>query len=187
MVLVVDSEPPRLTCSTNRAVAATTSSGARVVFPTPSASDNCPGVSVLCRPASGALFPIGTTMVRCTATDTSTNTQDCSFTIHVKGAIEQLHDLIALVSNFHLAHGMANSLTSQLNTTLGFLSGGNKTAAAASLQTFIDHVNAQAGKKMLTTVQARALIAAATQIRTVIQAVPAGAPEQPFNPKLKSL
>jgi hypothetical protein len=54
-----------------------------VNYPAPVASDNCPGVGVVCSPASGASFPLGTTTVTCTATDMSGNTATCSFSVSV--------------------------------------------------------------------------------------------------------
>jgi len=53
------------------------------VFATPAAIDNCPGVSVVCSPASGFAFSKGTTTVTCTATDTSSNVSATSFTVKV--------------------------------------------------------------------------------------------------------
>lgn len=47
------------------------------------ASDNCPGVTKTCSPASGSCFPIGTTTVTCTATDSSGNTATTSFTVKI--------------------------------------------------------------------------------------------------------
>jgi hypothetical protein len=166
-VVVVDREPPQIICSTNRVVAATSSSGVKVDFPTPMVSDSCPGVSVICNPPSGSAFPIGTTTVVCTAIDTSDNRAACSFTIRVKGAAEQIQNLTVLVSSFHLSHGMATSLTSPLSLAFQALSAGNGGAASDLLQTFIDHAKAQSGKQ-LTVAQARALITAATQIKGVI-------------------
>lgn len=58
--------------------------GAAVAFAVPTATDNCPGpVSVVCSPASGSVFPKGTTTVTCTATDASGNVATCSFTVTV--------------------------------------------------------------------------------------------------------
>jgi len=168
----VDREAPQITCPSNVVAAATTSSGARVSFPTPAATDNCPGITVSCLPPAGSLFPIGNTTVLCTATDTANNRTDCSFTLHVKGAAEQLQDLSAVVSSFNLSYGMENSLTSQLRAVLAALAVGNKTAAYQFLQTFIAHVNGQSGKA-LTVAQASSLVAAATQIETVIKGSPA--------------
>jgi hypothetical protein len=167
IVVVVDHESPQIVCSTNRSVAATSSSGARVVFPAPTASDNCPGVSVICVPPSGATFRIGTNTVNCTASDASNNSAMCSFIIRVKGAAEQIQDLTALISSLQLKHGAERSLTGKLQSALDALLAGDKTAASDSLQAFINHVNAQSGK-MVTESQARSLIAAAGQIKTVI-------------------
>jgi HYR domain len=52
-----------------------------VNFPAPVASDNCPGVTVVCNPLAGSCFPVGVTTVTCTATDTSGNTANCPFTV----------------------------------------------------------------------------------------------------------
>jgi hypothetical protein len=57
--------------------------GATVTFALPIATDNQPGVTVACAPASGSFFPVGLDVVTCTATDTSGNTAECSFTITV--------------------------------------------------------------------------------------------------------
>src|SRR6185295_17660434 len=50
-------------------------------FPTATADDNCPGVVVVCVPPASTCFPVGTTTVNCTATDTSGNTATCSFSV----------------------------------------------------------------------------------------------------------
>src|SRR5207249_2532537 len=47
------------------------------------ATDNCPGVTSSCAPASGSTFAKGTTTVNCTATDASGNTASCSFTVTI--------------------------------------------------------------------------------------------------------
>jgi hypothetical protein len=85
-VKVNDTQPPTITCPANIFVAATAScppAVSRTVNFTTTASDNCPGVTVVCSPASGSIFPVGTTSVTCTATDASGNTASCSFTVTV--------------------------------------------------------------------------------------------------------
>jgi hypothetical protein len=167
MIVVIDRELPTISCSTNRVAAATSGSGATVLFATAAASDNCPGVRVICVPPSGLTFPIGTNTVRCTATDVSGNRDSCTFTVRVKGAAEQIRDLTMFVSSLNLTDGIENSFASQLKTALELLLAGNKAGACSALQTFIDHANAQSGKK-LTQSQAQSLIAAARQIKVVI-------------------
>ena len=54
-----------------------------VNFATPVATDNCSGVTVVCNPPSGSMFPVGTTSVTCTATDAASNTAQCSFAVNV--------------------------------------------------------------------------------------------------------
>jgi HYR domain-containing protein len=85
-VTVNDTQPPTITCPAN--VTAVTdqecsAAAACVVvnFAPPTASDNCPGVVVVCNPPSGSCFPTGTTTVTCTATDASGNTATCSFAV----------------------------------------------------------------------------------------------------------
>lgn len=86
-VKVNDCQAPSITCPANiTAVTAKNvcpSPACTAVSFSPTASDNCPGVTVMCSPASGACFPVGTTTVTCTATDTSGNTFTCTFTVTV--------------------------------------------------------------------------------------------------------
>lgn len=80
-VTVLDQEPPALTCPTNQTVSCLTTNGAQVFF-SATASDNCDGpVPVVCTPPSGSFFRPGATTVTCVATDSSGNTNSCSFTI----------------------------------------------------------------------------------------------------------
>jgi HYR domain len=56
-------------------------SGKSVTF-APSANDNLDGVlPVTCTPASGSTFPVGTTSVTCSATDSHGNAQQATFTV----------------------------------------------------------------------------------------------------------
>lgn len=43
-----------------------------------------PTTTVVCDPPSGSAFPVGTTVVTCTATDSSGNTSTCTFTVTVQ-------------------------------------------------------------------------------------------------------
>jgi uncharacterized repeat protein (TIGR01451 family) len=79
-VFVTDDTAPSITCPANIIV---TAAPPAVVTFNASASDNCPGVGVVCAPASGSSFPMGTTTVDCTATDGSGNTATCAFSVTV--------------------------------------------------------------------------------------------------------
>src|SRR6185503_1461832 len=47
-------------------------------------TDNCPGTTYVCSPASGSSFLKGTNSVNCTATDASGNIGSCTFTVTVE-------------------------------------------------------------------------------------------------------
>jgi hypothetical protein len=80
-VTVVDDTPPTITCPTNMTVSDGGAPLAPVTYPAPITSDNCAVTNVTCVPASGSNFPLGTTTVTCTATDSSGNTASCTFTV----------------------------------------------------------------------------------------------------------
>jgi hypothetical protein len=82
-VTVVDTTKPEITCPANIAVFTTDSSGTAVSF-TVVAEDLCSGTAtVVCSPSSGSVFAVGTTTVNCTATDASSNSSQCSFSVTV--------------------------------------------------------------------------------------------------------
>jgi lysophospholipase L1-like esterase len=57
--------------------------GMAVSFPVPEASQGQSPVNVSCSPGSGDMFPIGSTTVRCTATDGLNRTAACEFRVNV--------------------------------------------------------------------------------------------------------
>jgi uncharacterized repeat protein (TIGR01451 family) len=78
-----DTQPPIITCADDVTNEAASSSGTKVDYPEPSATDNCSAITVSCAPPSGSVFPTGTTTVTCTAKDSSNNSASCSFTVTV--------------------------------------------------------------------------------------------------------
>jgi hypothetical protein len=83
-VTVNDGEAPRIECPNMDIIVECGSPlGAPVEFNV-SATDNCDNnTTVTCSPASGSLFPPGTTTVTCTATDSRGNQSRCLFRISV--------------------------------------------------------------------------------------------------------
>ena len=79
-----DTTPPVITVPANIVTTATAAQGNVVNF-TVTGADNVGGaVPVLCVPASGSVFPIGTTTVQCSATDASLNSAAATFTVTVQ-------------------------------------------------------------------------------------------------------
>ncbi|HYE66279.1 MAG TPA: HYR domain-containing protein, partial [Pyrinomonadaceae bacterium] len=73
-VTVNDNEKPLISCPANLTAPATSAAGVVVTYSSPSATDNCQGVTVVSNPPSGSVFPVGTTTVTATATDASGKT-----------------------------------------------------------------------------------------------------------------
>jgi arabinogalactan endo-1,4-beta-galactosidase len=123
--------------------------------------------SLACFPASGSVFPVGTTTVTCTARDASGNTSTASFQITVKGASTQIEDLISLVQGLNLSNGLTNSLVNKLENSHASLDKGNTNAACNQLSSFVNEVEAKRGKE-LTDAQADQLVRDAARVRSVM-------------------
>ncbi|MHB9005347.1 MAG: HYR domain-containing protein [Limisphaerales bacterium] len=169
-VTVCDNTPPLLgPCPADRVVNAVSPAGAIVTFAEPSAFDECSAVSVTCEPPSGSRFAIGTTTVTCTAVDGAGLTSSCTFTVRVRGAAEQLAELIAMVNQ--LNHGKGNlrtALLAKLGALHAILHPQHRPTAGLRLEAFINLARAQRGKQLLTADQADELIRHATRVRAVL-------------------
>jgi HYR domain-containing protein len=77
-----DTDPPVLACAPIQVYGRRVFPGEFVEFTVP-VEDRDPHVTVVCIPPSGSLFPFGTTLVTCTATDGSGNTSSCTFPVVV--------------------------------------------------------------------------------------------------------
>jgi hypothetical protein len=83
-VTIQDTTAPVLTLPSNITQEAVSLTGNNVTY-LASANDNIDGtIAISCLPISGALFPIGTTTVNCSATDAAGNTTSGSFTITIQ-------------------------------------------------------------------------------------------------------
>jgi hypothetical protein len=163
---VQDTTPPDITCPADIVTNAISPEGVEVSFE-PTASDNCGVASLTSSPASGSLFAIGDTTVTCTAVDTSSNQATCTFTVHVKGAEEQIRDLIVSARGLGLPRWQAIGLIMELDVAAEALRRGDDWVACGSLDAFVDEVSEQRGR-LLRTAQADLLIADATRIRAVL-------------------
>jgi hypothetical protein len=84
-VTVQDTTAPVISAHANVTAEATGPTGAAVNYANPTASDIVDGsVAVVCTPASGSTFALGTTTVNCSATDNAGNTASSSFSVTVQ-------------------------------------------------------------------------------------------------------
>ena len=83
VITVEDRTAPQITCPAAVSVECTELAGATVDFAA-AATDSCDGSpTVTVEPASGSLFPVGTTTVTVTAVDSAGNTESCTFDVTV--------------------------------------------------------------------------------------------------------
>ena len=80
---VAVADPPTITCPAGVPAATTSASGTSVTYALPTADKGTEPVTVACTPASGTTFPIGDTLVSCTATDALSRTASCSFAVRL--------------------------------------------------------------------------------------------------------
>lgn len=85
-IIVNDTEAPVLVCPANMIVNPTSLDGAVVHYTVPAGTDNCAGAVTtrIAGPASGSLFPIGTTTITYQVVDAAGNSAQCSFTVTVR-------------------------------------------------------------------------------------------------------
>src|SRR5439155_20946120 len=138
----------------------------------PAASDNCGVTAISSSAPSGSNFPVGTTNVKLTATDSSNNAASCAFTVTVltpQGATQQLNDSVnGLVSQGVVSQGNGNALTTKLQAAISSLNKGDTTAACNQLKAFVNQVQAFINNGQLTQAQGQALINSANAIRAIL-------------------
>jgi hypothetical protein len=83
-VTVIDGTPPSITAPPDQVVEATSAAGAVVTYPACTSSDAVSAPTITYNYASGSTFPLGTTMVICTATDAASNASSATFDITVQ-------------------------------------------------------------------------------------------------------
>jgi hypothetical protein len=123
----LDTTPPSLSVA-DVAVDATTPAGATLPgYDGVTAEDAESGATVACTPAAPATFAIGVTTVTCAATNGAGLTTTQSFTVHVRGAAEQLQDAVTE------ARGDATTLGMLFQTTARMVAVKQDAAACVSL------------------------------------------------------
>ena len=74
---------PSLSCRDDISRGTINTAGLDIHFDAPSATNGQPPVQVTCNPGSGTVFPIGSTTVTCTASDSLSRTASCTFGVTI--------------------------------------------------------------------------------------------------------
>jgi hypothetical protein len=117
VITVHDVEAPSLGMPANLTVNATMPSGAMVSF-NMIYGDNVGVSSVSCDRNSGTVFPMGATVVSCTAVDAAGNSKSASFTVTVLDAAQQIVSLVEFIRGMPIPEPQRTQLTDALGTAL---------------------------------------------------------------------
>jgi len=165
-VTVRDVEAPVVGSVSDISVDATSRSGAVVSFSMP-ASDNVGVISNSCTHQSGSVFPDGNTTVTCTARDAAGNHASASFVVHVRGAGEQLGNMIESFGRLDLSNGVGNPMLNQLRAALNAIDGPAH-ISCKKLDDFIKLLNGSKALSELSAPEISDLLATARRIQSVL-------------------
>jgi uncharacterized repeat protein (TIGR01451 family) len=169
LIQVVDTTSPVVSVPAALTREATSAAGAVVTFIASAIDLVDGGDAVVCVPASGSTFAIGSTTVHCSATDAAGNTTTAAFTVMVVsappppgGPVPALQAIAgkvnALTSAGVLNKGQANSLVAKLQAAIQQIEKGNSKPASNQLAAFVNEVNALMKARTLSQAQGTDLI-----------------------------
>lgn len=139
--VVLDATPPVIAAPPALVVNADSPAGRVVAYAASATDDSGVVASFACSPASGTAFPVGDTVVTCTAADGVGNTATKSFTVHVAGAAEMLGSLRATIRSPGSA--LPGRVRLVLLAPLVGLPHQNRTVSCNRLNAFVHLVNAR--------------------------------------------
>ena len=165
-ITVRDVEAPVFSSLSDIVVDATSRAGAVVNFSTP-AGDNVGVHSISCSRASGSVFPVGVSNVTCVAKDAAGNQSSASFVVTVRGAAEQLHDLIDFVGELDLSGGVGTPMLNQLQSALAAIDKPDH-VSCKKLEDFIKAATSSKARAEVSAPELEALLAQARRIQSVL-------------------
>ncbi|MGI8917728.1 MAG: HYR domain-containing protein [Pyrinomonadaceae bacterium] len=168
--LTLDLTPPTISCPADITAASTCPSGATVNYTAPVGTDNCPGVTTVrtAGPASGSVFPIGTTSVTYTTTDSAGLSTSCSFSVTVLTPQAVIQNLLASVNASSLTGTQKNGLLAKLNAALSAINNGHTNVACNKLNDFINSVQNLISHGSISAAQGQSWINSANKVRNTI-------------------
>ncbi|MGH9956282.1 MAG: HYR domain-containing protein, partial [Pyrinomonadaceae bacterium] len=171
VVTVTDNTAPAITCPANITLEPTCPTGAIATWTAPVGTDNCPGATTTqtAGPASGSVFPIGTTTVTYSVTDAHGNGPvSCSFTVTVLTPQAVVQNLINSVNASSLTGTQKNGLLAKLNAALDAINQGKQNVACNKLSDFVNNVGTLISHGDISAAQGNAWISSANHVRNTI-------------------
>lgn len=171
VVTVVDNTAPVISCPANIVLEPTCPTGAIATWTAPVGTDNCPGATTTqtAGPASGSVFPIGTTTVTYTVNDAHGNSASCNFTVTVQTPAQVVQNMIAAVNAIPgLTGQQRQGLLSKLQAALDAINENKINVACNKLSDFISQVQSFINNGTLTSAQGQPLLNSAAHVRNTL-------------------
>jgi hypothetical protein len=167
LVVTGDVNPPTIGVwfPTGTEVDATSPAGAAVAYEVTGTDWLDPSPVAGCTPPSGATFPIGSTIMNCVATDAAGNSAYDTPTVYVRGAYEQIGDLISTVDG--MSTKLVASLRDKLVPAQRFIGAAKTKQACYELDSFLKQVAHESGH-FITADDAAYLIDTGARIEAVL-------------------
>lgn len=162
-----DATPPQIALPADITVEATGPNGAPVTYAGSVVDNLDPSPVLACAPASGSVFPVGTTVVTCTATDHSKNAVTATFNVRVRGAVGQIVSLIDKTRLYLDLPLLQAALKARLEEAGAALLQKSTVAACRALNLYIAAVTRMPSSQ-LSAAERSELIADADRIKVVI-------------------
>jgi hypothetical protein len=166
-VLALDTTAPSITAPAGAAVDAMGPQGATVTYAASAKDDRDPSPTFSCAPASGGVFAIGDTVVACTARDAAGNAATARFTVHVRGAAEQIVRLVDRTVAFLDLPALKPAVKAVLQSAADALVARRPRLACTALDVYVAVVRT-APAKAFTAAERSELVADARRIEAVL-------------------
>jgi hypothetical protein len=167
-VVALDSLAPTVAVPAQTTVNATSPAGAVVTYAASAVDDRDPAPSLVCTPPSGATFKIGATTGECVARDSAGNVSKARFAVRVKGAPEQIADLIDRIRAIRGLSPVAPALRISLTSIADCYISKQKTRACTGSTLFIAAVRLAGMRGLVTSAQADSIVGDILRIKAVI-------------------
>ena len=162
----IDRTAPVLTVPANIVDVRGTTTGAIVTFSV-TATDNLDTTpTVVCNPASGSRFPLGTRTVNCTATDDAGNVSSSSFTVTVRNGAVSLLDLQKQIDRTSTGRGQKLAMIFITLSAQSAVKANNVQGACGGMEVLEAYINAQVSTGAIKAADATKLFAKINAVRS---------------------
>ena len=109
-IIRYDTRPPEIRCPPDIITPCVNTNQLPVTFDVTATNHCSGGVTTVCTPASGSMFPAGTTLVTCSAEDACGNRSTCSFNVTVQSQIPTIERAVIVRWGCGILQGADNIL-----------------------------------------------------------------------------